>query len=48
MRGYVEVLESIQQELPVSVDANYDDFVKYIDARLDAILASAKVTKVTK
>lgn len=48
MRGYVEILESIEQELPVGVDANHGDFVKYIDARLDAILASGRVTKVTK
>ena len=48
MRGYVKVLESIQQELPVGQEANFDDWSKYIDAKLEAILANGIVTKVTK
>jgi hypothetical protein len=48
MRGYVKVLESIQQELPVGQEANFDDWAKLIDAKLEAIIANGIVTKVTQ
>ena len=45
MRGFVEALEAIEQELPEGVEATHDDFVKYCNLKLDSIIRNGIVSK---
>ena len=48
MRGFVEALEAIEQNLPDGVEASHDDFVNYWNLKLDSIIRNAQVSKQTQ
>ena len=45
MRGFVEALEAIEQNLPEGVEATHEDFVNYWNLKLDSMIRNATVSK---